>query len=77
MDYRDWVLCCMHSLIRMNFTNNQLVARVDKTKTGVSFIIFLLPLHFSFFKFGFFFFVYAEDACLNRKKSNKTILNSI
>lgn len=53
MDCGDSVLCCLQNLIRMNFSNNPLLARVDdkgKTKTGLSFVIFCCltkPLHLS------------------------------
>lgn len=61
MDCRDCVLCCcMHYLIRMNFSNNPLLASVDhkgKTKTGLSFITFLLPQCVSFLKFRFHFII--------------------
>ena len=59
MDCRDCVLCRLHYLIRMNFSNNPLLARVDhkgKTKTGPSFITFLLPQYLSFFKFRLLLF---------------------
>lgn len=54
------LLCCMHYLIRMNFSNNPLLASVDhrgKTKTGPSFITFLLHQYVSFFRFRFRFFI--------------------
>lgn len=71
LDCRDSILCCMCNLIRMNFSENPLLARVDhrgKTKTGLSFITFLLQQYSSCLKFRFHFYycLQWETAFLNR-----------
>lgn len=71
LDCRDSILCGMCNLIRMNFSENPLLARVDhrgKTKTGLSFITFLLQQHGSCLKFRLYFYycLQWETAFLNR-----------
>lgn len=64
MGHRDCLLCCMHYLIRVNFSNNPLLLRVDHKKERKTELICsccLVIYLVSIFKFRFYFIiVYTE-----------------